>query len=150
MTEIKGWHVFSGFVLMFGIIIAVNVTMAYNAVTTFPGLEVKNSYIASQEFDQKRRAQEALGWEVSAEIQGNHVIMIITQNGAEITPTITSATLGRATVRDHDQTLTFTPSYDGLTAPITPVEAGKWVLRLTAVAADGTEFEQQLDVRVQS
>ena len=37
----------------FAVIIGVNVTMAVLAVGTFPGLEVKNSYVASQSFDAK-------------------------------------------------------------------------------------------------
>lgn len=46
----------------FGTILAVNMTLLYNAVKTFPGLEVKNSYVASQTFDDRDIAQRALGW----------------------------------------------------------------------------------------
>jgi len=63
---IKGWHVFAGFAGAFGIIIAVNLVLAFSAVNTFPGLETKNSYVASQSFDDRREAQEALGWTVAA------------------------------------------------------------------------------------
>jgi nitrogen fixation protein FixH len=31
----------------------VNLLMAYQAISTFPGLEVKNSYVASQKFDER-------------------------------------------------------------------------------------------------
>ena len=58
--QISGRHVFAGFALAFGVIISVNLTLAYNAVQTFPGLEVANSYVASQQFDANRAAQEAL------------------------------------------------------------------------------------------
>lgn len=66
MTEIKGWHVFTGFAGAFSIIITVNLTLAFQAVRTFPGLEVRNSYVASQTFDADRTAQLGLGWDVSA------------------------------------------------------------------------------------
>ena len=56
----------SWFVAAFGVIIGVNLVLALSAVRTFPGLEVKNSYVASQTFDERRAAQEALGWTVSA------------------------------------------------------------------------------------
>lgn len=49
----------------FGIIIAVNLAMAIAASTTWSGLVVQNSYVASQEFEEKRIAheqQKALGW----------------------------------------------------------------------------------------
>ena len=38
-------------VVAFGVIIGVNVLMAVKAISTFPGLEVQNSYVASQVFD---------------------------------------------------------------------------------------------------
>ena len=40
----------------FAVIIGVNLTLAFQAVATFPGLEVKNSYVASQSFDDDRAA----------------------------------------------------------------------------------------------
>ena len=57
--KLTGWHVLAIFVGAFGVIIGVNVALAWNAVATFPGLEVDNSYIASQTFDDRREAQEA-------------------------------------------------------------------------------------------
>ena len=57
---LKGHHVLIMFVGGFSIIIAVNMTLAFNAVSTFPGLETKNSYVASQSFDADRAAQEAV------------------------------------------------------------------------------------------
>jgi hypothetical protein len=44
------------------VIISVNLLLAFKAVSTFPGLEVKNSYVASQGFNDRKAAQEALGW----------------------------------------------------------------------------------------
>ena len=68
MTERRftGRHAALLFVGSFGIIISVNVALAVNAVRTFPGLEVKNSYVASQEFNDRLHAQTALGWTVDA------------------------------------------------------------------------------------
>ncbi len=50
----------------FAVIIAVNLVLAFKAVRTFPGLEVENSYVASQTFDAERTAQEALGLDAEA------------------------------------------------------------------------------------
>ena len=49
-------------VCAFGVILAANLTLAYNAVNTFSGLVVQNSYIASQQFDELREAQEIVLW----------------------------------------------------------------------------------------
>lgn len=143
--QVKGWHVFMGFVVTFGIIIAVNLTLAYKAVTTFPGLEVKNSYVASQSFDADRAAQIALGWEVQAEVTHDTLRLFIRQNGQPIAPAVQEATFGRATSVAADQTPNFV--FDG-TAYVAAVEAGpgNWNLRLKMRAPDGTLFQQRVIV----
>ncbi|MEJ6399067.1 FixH family protein [Yoonia sp. 208BN28-4] len=146
VREIKGWHVFAGFAVAFGIIITVNLTLAFNAVRTFPGLEVKNSYVASQSFDVDRTAQLALGWDVSATLEGKVLSLFIMQDGTAIAPQITEATFGRATHVGQDESPVF--SFDG-TALRADVAggAGNWNLRLKAIADDGTPFQQRVIVR---
>lgn len=146
MTEIKGWHVLTGFILAFGVIIAVNLTLAYNAVRTFPGLEVKNSYVASQAFEDDRAAQLALGWEVEATLDGNTLSLVILENGYPIAPKIASAVFGRATSVAQDQTPDFRYDGDALRATVQAGD-GNWNLRLKAYAEDGTLFQQRLIVR---
>ncbi|MCL6707808.1 FixH family protein [Pseudomonas sp. R2.Fl] len=51
-----GWHMAGVMVLFFGTIISVNFLMAYYATSTWSGLVVKNTYIASQEFNGKAAA----------------------------------------------------------------------------------------------
>lgn len=62
VKPLTGRKVLMILVAAFGIIIAVNMTLLYNAIKTFPGLEVKNSYVASQTFDDRAISQRALGW----------------------------------------------------------------------------------------
>jgi len=147
MKQITGWHVFGMFALGFGTIIAVNMTLAWNAVATFPGLEVKNSYVASQGFDRARAAQQALGWEVSAKLKGPQLELRIAKEGVAINPEILSATFGRATSVSADQLPQF--HFDGA-AHLAQVTAGpgNWNLRLKAKAQDGTRFDQRIIVEV--
>ena len=146
MTEIKGWHVFGIFALAFGVIISVNLTLAFNAVKTFPGLEVKNSYVASQSFDADRAAQLALGWDVSAQLDGTDLILAIMQDGQPVVATIEDAIFGHATRVKADQTPEFV--FDGVHYRATvSAAAGNWNLRLKARAADGTLFQQRVIVQ---
>ena len=147
MTEIKGWHVFTGFAFAFSIIISVNLALAYNAVRTFPGLEVKNSYVASQSFQVERSAQDALGWDVSATVSGDRLALEILKGGEPVAPEIVDATFGRATTVAQDQTPVF--AFDGKHL-VADVDAGpgNWNLRLKARAADGTIFRQRIVVKV--
>lgn len=145
--KITGTHVLIGFVTAFGVIIAVNFTLAYNAVATFPGLEVKNTYVASQEFDEKRAAQEALGWTIEADHRDGQVILSITDSNGPVQVQSLTATLGRATTVADDLSPDFT--FDG-TAYVAPVQLrdGNWNIRMVAVAQDGTPFEQRVVLHV--
>lgn len=149
MKQITGWHVFGAFALAFGIIISVNMTLAVQAVRTFPGLEVKNSYVASQSFDEERRAQVALNWDVAATLRANELRLEITQDGAPVEAQIQSAVFGRATSVVHDQMPEFFFDGDAYVA-IVEGGTGNWNLRLRATAADGTPFQQRIIVQVAS
>lgn len=142
--EFTGRHAAIIFVSAFTVIIGVNLTLAYSAVNTFPGVEVKNSYVASQTFDTRRHAQQALGWTVTAKETGGLLILSITdETGTPITVQSMQAVLGRATHVQEDQSPEFT--FDG-TAYVAKaaLNAGNWNIRLTAIALDGTPFEQRV------
>ena len=146
IREIKGWHVFAAFALAFSVIIAVNLTLAFNAVRTFPGLEVKNSYVASQAFDREKTAQLDLNWDVSATLRGDTLTLRILQDGQAISPVIESATFGRATNVQQDQAPEFVFDGKELKA-VVQGGRGNWNLRLRARSADGTLFQQRVIVR---
>ena len=145
--ELKGRHVAMIFGAAFAVIIGVNITLAVSAVRTFPGLEVKNSYVASQSFDADRAAQEALEWDVSAEIADERLILAFKDPLGTVAPEITKAELGRATERTQDRVLDF--AFDGraYVADVTGLAPGKWDLRLEALAEDGTVFRQRIVLR---
>ncbi len=146
--EFTGRHMAMVFIGAFGLIIGVNLFLAFSAVRTFPGLEVSNSYVASQEFDVRREAQEALGWTVSAKAVGGLVILSITNaQGAPVRVAKLDATLGRATHIKDDMSPDF--QFDG-TAYVAPVELrrGNWNIRMVAISDNGTEFSQRVILHV--
>ncbi len=146
--EFTGRHAAIIFVSAFTVIIGVNLTLAYSAVNTFPGVEVKHSYVASQEFDIRRDAQEALGWHVNARATGGLVILAITDDaGMPIQVENLNAVLGRATHVKDDIKPDF--KFDGQ-AYVAPVELadGNWNIRMTATSVDGTEFTQRVILHV--
>ncbi len=142
--ELTGKHVLIGFVVAFGIIISVNLVLAYSAVKTFPGLEVKNSYVASQQFDERRDAQMALGWTVRASHSDGLLSLAITDDaGMPVEVAGLDATVGRATHVSDEVAPEF--QFDGTRyyAPV-PLGDGNWNIRMEAVAKDGTEFRQRV------
>ncbi len=145
--EIKGWHVAAIFVLAFSVIITVNLVLAFNAVHTFPGLEVSNSYVASQTFDKERDAQLALDWDVSAELNGNALTLTILEDGRAISPEFEKVTFGRATNVRQDQTPEFEFDGHALHAMVQG-GSGNWNLRIRARGENGALFQQRVIVEV--
>lgn len=145
--ELTGRHVLFITVGAFAVIIGVNLTMAFMAVGTFPGLETRNSYVASQSFDADRAAQDALGWDVSATVSDGALRLTIRDGAGPVVPRSLEATLGRATHVEEDSAPTF--EFDGV-AHVAPVDLapGNWNLRLRALAEDGTEFRRRLVLHV--
>lgn len=142
--KLTGWHVLAIFVGAFTVIIGVNLVLAFSAVRTFPGLEVDNSYVASQTFDNRRKAQEALGWTVKTQAKDGLLSLAITdKDGRAVQAGTLEATLGRATERKDDRVPDF--AFDG-TAYVAreTLAPGKWDIRLKATALDGTLFQQRL------
>lgn len=141
--KLTGWHVFGMFAFGFGVIISVNLFLAYSAVNTFPGLEVKNSYVASQSFDANRARQEALGWQVEGRVEeGQLLVQIRDVHGAPLEVARVDALIARRThVRDD-----FVPDlqFNG-TDYVADIDLapGSWQLRLVLRAPDGTEFQQR-------
>ena len=65
--EFTGRHMLVIMLAFFGTIVGVNIFMATMATTSWTGLVVKNTYVASQEFNEKlaaSRAQAKLNWHV--------------------------------------------------------------------------------------
>ncbi|HBD91142.1 MAG: nitrogen fixation protein FixH [Rhodobacteraceae bacterium GWE1_64_9] len=149
MGQITGRQVFAFTAGAFGIIIAVNVLMAYKAVSTFPGLEVKNSYVASQNFDTERRAQEALGWDMVPEYDPAGVLILKFTDAAGLPVSLgdLSVLVGRSTSAAEDTRPQFVHEGGLYTASIT-LAPGQWMLKVEARAKDGTLFQQRVDLNI--
>lgn len=146
--EFTGRHAAIVFIGAFSVIVGVNIVLAVSALRSFPGLEVANSYVASQEFDARRNAQAALGWTARAAFDGQDLrLSILDARGRPADVATLTATVGRRTEARDD----FTPAFgfDGL-AHVAPARltAGRWDLRLTAIARDGTAFTQRLPIEM--
>lgn len=142
---LTGRAVLGLFVAGFGIIIAVNIALAVSAVRTFPGLEVANSYVASQDFDVRRAAQARLGWRVSASyVPGRLTLMLTDREGSRLRPADIALRLGRPTEQADDLTAVLDADL-GADVALAP---GRWRLDVTATAPDGTRFQKILLIRV--
>lgn len=150
MRELTGRHVLAITVSAFALIIGVNFTLAYKAVSTFPGLEVANSYVASQDFDHDRAAQEALGWALTPayDLARNELSLRFTDaTGKPVSLGNLHVLLGRTTAARDDRFPTFVLR-DGVYLAKVGLRPGKWMMQIEANALDGTLFRQRRDLLV--
>ena len=145
---LTGRHVFAIFLMAFGTIISVNIFMAYSAIKTFPGVEVENSYIASQTFDQRKFDQIKLGWVTDASYENGQLeFSIRDQDGNATHAGAVDAVIGRPTTDRSDERVEFVNQHGVYTASI-PLDAGMWMLKIDAVSLQGDPFTRRFDIWV--
>ena len=149
-----GWHMTGIFVVFFGVIVAVNVTMAKLAASTFGGVVVENSYVASQNYNdwlQKAEAQEQLGWTESITLDtGRHVVIRMGKDGAPLSGLAATGEAHHPLGRTPPVALTFAPDDTGAVRGAVRSEqalpAGRWQVMLSVRHnADLAKYKQ--DVR---
>lgn len=146
--EITGRTVFIITASAFAVILGVNLYMATSAVRTFPGLEVKNSYVASQQFDDQVAAQTALGWTLNASNEGGRLhLAILDKNGAAVFPRSLTVKIGRPTIAKEDQDVDLHVEGDVYVGE-TDLADGKWYAYVDAVTAGGETIQQRLEFYV--
>ncbi len=146
--ELTGRHVLAITVGAFSVVIAVNITLAYQAIATFPGLEVKNSYVASQTFDSDRTAQLGLGWTLAVIYEPGQLRLTFRDAAGLPAPVQgLDVLVGRPTEARDDTRPGFTETGGSFAAPL-DLHPGKWMLHVQAFAPDGTAFRQRIDLFV--
>jgi nitrogen fixation protein FixH len=149
MAELTGKHVFAITATAFAVIIGVNLVLAFKAVSTFPGLEVDNSYVASQGFNARKAAQEALGWTMTPGFDAGRITLSFNdRDGVPVQVTDLEVLIGRTTEATDDIWPAFFPVGVGYAADV-PLARGKWMVKVTARSLDGTLFEQRSELFVQ-
>ncbi|MBO9602721.1 MAG: FixH family protein [Novosphingobium sp.] len=140
----NGWHMFAILCAFFGVVIAVNITMATYASTTFGGIVVENSYVASQEFNRwldEAKAERALGWQAFAKRTASGKVEIaLTGAPADVT---LAAEARHPLGRLPDRALHFAAIGDGRFLSRESLPAGRWTLRLEARAGKHVWREEE-------
>lgn len=137
--EFTGYHMFGVVSLFFGVIIAVNLTLAFFAANSWTGLVVDNSYIASQFFDDDKRIREqqlALGWQSDFRYeQGVVKLDLVDVNGAVVRADKIDVKLGRPVHETDDVLLTLSQGIEATYSAKVDLGAGVWQADMTAYLA---------------
>lgn len=151
-TGFTGLHMLLTMLIFFGIIIAVNMTMAVFASTSWTGFVVANSYVASQEFNEKMaltRAQAALHWQSRFRIKHNVLRYgIWNAEGASIPLKTVKATFRRP-VNDHaDHAVTLLRDEDGGFSLGHELADGLWLVEVEADAGLSSPYRETIRVQL--
>ncbi len=134
--QLTGGHVLAMLIAFFGVIIGVNLLMAWFANTTWSGLVVANGYVASQSYDKdlaKARAQEALGWKVGFDASEDRIRLTFEDKaGQKIDSLSITGDLERTVTDKEDQKLTFQPMGSGVYSAPAMLTAGVWEVVVVA------------------
>lgn len=144
-TEFTGWHMFTIICMFFGTIITVNMILAFNAGSTWTGLVVKNTYVASQIFNEeteKLEQQRAMGWTSDLKYQDAQLRLQLTDNkGALITGANVSAKIGNPVHETNDHMVSFTQIGEFYVVE-NNLENGLWQIDLQVQTQDGLTWNK--------
>ena len=135
--EFTGRHMLAIMLAFFGVVIAVNLTMAVMASRSWTGMVVDNSYVASQAFNTRlaeRRAQKALGWRAELKVaDGVLSWRLLDAEGALLHPEGAVARFRHPARDAADFDVTLLAQADGWLTGAIAADDGAWTLEIEAV-----------------
>lgn len=145
--QFTGWHMLAVMVAFFGVIIAVNLTMAFFATSSWTGIVVDNVYVASQQFNEKSaegRAQAALGWQPELEIDDGELrYRLIDKDGAVVMASAAIAKFSRPTHTSDDQEIVLSQQPDGWFSASVELGDGLWIVEILSEAGPNPPYRDR-------
>jgi len=121
----------------FAVVVGVNLLMARFASSTFGGVVVENSYVASQQFNgwlKQASAEQALGWKgaIARDDEGRATLQLLDKESKPISAAKVTAVAEHPLGRRPTTALVLHETVPGTYAA--PLEVGRWRLRITVEA----------------
>lgn len=129
-TRFTGWHMFGVLGLFFGVTIMVNIALAVFASGSWTGLIVKNSYVASQSYNERLandERQASLGW-VGTFVYDNATVtlQIVDAAGNPVAVDSVFVTLRRPATEQQDHQIQLNRVATGFFSIQHPLATGLW------------------------
>lgn len=148
-----GWHMLAIVVTFFAVIISVNVFMAFSAISTWTGLVVENSYVASQQFNGKlavARERSEAGWSGGLAYEdGALVFRLDDAEGAPVALDAVSIAVSRPIGVEGDRTVDLLQRADGRFVADIALEPGVWNAAIIASVPGEANYEHRARLVVQ-
>ena len=145
--ELTGRAVLLSLIAFFGVIFAVNIYFATEAVKTYTGVVSQEPYRKGLTYNRRIAADERqaeLKWNVDVDVgkEGHAKLIFKGQDNQPVTALKVTATIGRPTTDVDDRTLTFAETQPGqYEADGAALGAGGWVFAAAAAPVAGSDGE---------
>lgn len=137
-----GKHMLIIMIVFFAVIVGVNFTMATLASRSWTGLVVKNSYVASQGYNDELAAsdrQKVSGWQSTLYYQDDVLqITVVDRDGRSVLVETAEVMIGRPAFEQQDQRLAMTLHNDGSATAGINLAPGIWAVEFVAESRHGT------------
>ncbi|MCV0397170.1 MAG: FixH family protein [Rhizobiaceae bacterium] len=144
-AEFTGRHMLAIMIFFFGVIIAVNVTMATIARTSWSGFVVRNSYVASQEFNERAaaaRQQAARGWTSTLELAEGQVSFGLSDRQGQTIPLRSASVVLKSPMTDATDRVVELAVAGSRAGGGIDVRDGTWVVEVLADTHDGLAWHE--------
>ena len=151
--KLTGWHVFWIMLGFFGLMFTVNGIFLYHAITSFPGEDVKKSYLQGLDYNhtlEAKAAQDQLGWSAAAGMVGSDLVFDLTDaDGNPLEGYQVTSELRRAASTAHDQIAKMQPLQSGSYAVnLSDLPAGRWDVQFQVIDPAGDDIVFRADKRI--
>lgn len=153
-TRQRGWWYPYIFVAGFGVVLAVNGTLAYFATSTFTGLSTDNAYEKGRLYNQNlalAKAQAEMGWTVDTKVTPTHDkdqaradirITYRDRNGQAVDGLTVRAAMVRPTAKGYDHEIDLPALGNGQYGGLIDLPlAGVWDMDVAAVGDGGVAYQ---------
>lgn len=132
--KFTGWHMIMVMVAFFGVVIAVNFILAFQASKSWSGLVVQNSYVSSQHFNEEldaARKQKAYGWHSALDYKNRELTFDLRdKTGAPVVLQGLKIFLGRPAFEQKDHVVALAYAGNGRYHAATELAPGIWIARV--------------------
>ncbi len=144
-----GRHMLFAMLAFFGVIVAVNLTLAVLAGSSWTGLVVRNSYVASQAFNrelEQAKVQAARGWSGSIDYRDCSVVLTLAdKTGQPVLLDTTIVRIGRPAFEQEDHQVAMLHQGGGVYHASGVLAPGIWQISVRGTSSQG---DYRLDTRL--
>ena len=148
-ARFTGWHMLATMIGFFGVVIGVNVLMASDAIRTFGGTVVDNSYVATVEYNRwlaEGRRQDREGWRaLPTADRGGTISLDLSRGGRVVDGAVVDVVANHPVGLLTERRFRLRPLGQGRYRSEQPLPHGRWLVRiLVRSGASDAAFDDEI------